>query len=88
MLRVKEPGKQFSSFAYVQQITWAIEVVSFLTKTLRLESVQVLNGPMVDLFDPSSRMEFKKYFYSNEIVDLLIPRDVPVHGWKLRLANV
>lgn len=88
VLRVKEPGKQFSSFNYVECTTWAIEIITFLKVTLKLESVQVLNGPMVDLFDGYSRTEFKKYFNNNEIVDLLIPRNVPAHRWKLRPSNV
>ena len=88
VLRVKEPGKQFSSFEYVQIKTWASTVMNFLTETLGLKSVQVLNGPMVDLLNPSSRLEFKKYFDNNEIVDLLIPRNVPAHRWKLRPSNV
>lgn len=62
--------------------------MNFLTETLGLKSVQVLNGPMVDLLNPSSRLEFKKYFDNNEIVDLLVPRNVPAHGWKLRPSNV
>ena len=88
ILRVKEPGKQFTSFEYAEYTTWAIEIITFLKGTLKLESVQVLNGPMVDLFDGYSRTEFKKYFKNNEIVDLLIPRNVPAHEWKLRSSNV
>lgn len=80
VLRVKEPGKQFTSFEYAEYTTWAIEIITFLKVTLKLESVQVyLNGQPVDLFDGYSRTEFKKYFNNNEIVDLLIPRNIPAH---------
>jgi len=68
VLRVKEPGKQFSSFKYVECTTWAVEIITFLKETLGLESVQVLNGPMVDLFDGYSRTEFKR----STIMKLLI----------------
>lgn len=88
VLRVKEPGKQFSFFEYVEYTTWAVEIIIFLKETLGLESVQVLNGPTVDLLDGYSRTEFKKYFNNNEIVDLLIPRNIPAHRWKLRPSNV
>lgn len=88
VLRVKEPGKQFLRYEYTQKITWAIEIITFLKETLGLESVQVLNGPMVDLFDGYSLTEFNDYFYDNEVVDLLIPKNVPTHEWKLRSSNV
>lgn len=88
VLRVKEPGKQFSFFEYVEYTTWPQEITLFLIVILKLESVQVLNGPMIDFSDLDSRPEFNDYFYANDIVDLLVPSDVPAHGWKLRPSNV
>ncbi len=88
VLRVKEPGKQFSSFEYVEFVTWPFEIMDFLKRELLLESVQVFDGPIINLSDLDSRSEFNDYFYANDIVDLLVPSDAPAHEWKLQPSNV
>ena len=91
VFRVKDAYMRLANWSYYNKspknLRWAFQVMDFLKDDLGLKSVQIIDGPMVDLFDIDSRCEFETHFNNNQVVDILIPNTAPISGWKLQTSG-
>ena len=84
ILRLKDGEKRLVNSDIPWEVTYSYEVKSFLKDGLKLDSFQILNAGKIDLFDAESWVEFRSYFFNNEIVDILIPKETNLDGWTLQ----
>lgn len=91
VFRVKGAYMRLTNYSYYsnspKKLLWAFQVMDFLKDDLGLKSVQIVDGPTVDLFDIDSRCEFETHFNNNQVVDILIPNTAPISGWKLQTSG-
>lgn len=87
ILRVKDGKKRLSNADSDYgggELTYSSEVLSFLKNKLNLDSVHILDGSTIYIPDPDYCVEFDDYFWDNEMVDILVPKEVDLDGWELR----
>lgn len=91
VFRVRDSYMRLVNWSYhnnsPKKLFWAFQVMDLLKDDLGLKSVQIVDGPMVDLFDIDSRCEFEIHFNNNQAVDILIPNTAPISGWKLQTSR-
>ena len=91
VFRVKGAYMRLTNYSYYsnspKKLLWAFQVMDFLKDDLGLKSVQIVDGPTIDIFDLDSRAEFEIYFNNNKIVDILVPSNISFSEWELREAS-